>query len=113
MIGALAGFLLILFSENARSSLYWWLGIAVWWITIVLAITASLLSPNQQPRWRQRIRGTLIISLNGSSIYFIFDALAVVTRQDIFVWLGMIAIPVVLLPGIFILDRIMRRRMKA
>lgn len=113
MIGTLTGFLLILFSENAHSPLCFWLGMAIWVIAIVLAITASLLNPDVQPRWRQRIRGMTITILSLSTIYLIFDAVAVLTHQDLFEWLGFIAMPVVVFPEMFILDRIMRRRMKA
>lgn len=131
MIGTLAGILLIFFSNaifdllDSRVVLahfdwwlilarfFWWLGIAAWWIAIVLAITASLMNQGQEPRWRRRLRGTLIMSLSGLSIFLVFDAFAVITHQGILLWLGIIAIPVVLLSGRFILKRIMRRRMAA
>ncbi len=107
----LAGVILALFNGPFP----WWLSLVAWWTAIILAITTTIISQDSQPYWclRQRIRGNLIIYLVGFSVFFLFKYLAAITHNDIFVWMGILAIPVVLLLLLFILQWTMKRQKKA
>ncbi len=73
------------------------------------------MSKDQQPiwNWRTWITCYLTVGLSGLIIYSLFDYLAARTHQEIFSWLGIIAIPVILLPAMVILGRIMRKQKRA
>ncbi|MBA2288131.1 MAG: hypothetical protein H0W02_21870 [Ktedonobacteraceae bacterium] len=111
VLSVLAGVMLVLFNGPFP----WWLSIVAWWVAIILAITITIISQDSQPYWRlrQRIRGNLIIYLVGFGVFFLFKYLAAITHNDIFVWVGILAIPVVLLLLLFILRWIMKRQKKA
>ena len=94
-------------------SFFRWASLAALWVAIFLAITASLMNPGQQSRWLRRLRGAFVILLSIFSILLVFSAVAAIAHQYMLVWLSLIAIPGILLPGSVILKRRMRERMEA